>query len=537
MFGAVVLINSCVQEPQPLEPSKPSIPGSPLSPQSRRSDEKIRVFCQQCHPLVAPVWLPKEAWPDVIMLMYRYAGSLETGQPRKERRRDLVNIATHSPYKLSPEVIPDYNAVMKYYLENSIPAARYIRPMDAPDVDETAQWGSSSRWNGPSDGSPPAIAHLEIASLKKGEPPVLLAADMLGGRLVRAELGGNRADVIATLKHPVHFVVVDWNGDGLQDLVVAELGSLLGRDITDGKVTLLQQEPNGQFSSHVLADEVGRAAHIAVGDLDGDEDLDFAVAEFGMMATGSLFVLLNEGSTTVPQFEKVILDERPGFLDVHIVDIDGDGEPNVVGVIAQHYEQVMSYALTKSGGCIERESWTGTVLSGANDPGWGSTNSAIADLDGDNDLDIVWLNGDTMDSETVKASQGVYWLENKGTTFELHFITYLPGAHKVHVVDMDGDKDSDLLISSAYYIEEDVLRPDNAPSVAWLEKVENTYKLHTIEVGQNRHFTMAVANVDADSQAEIVVGNSYLSFSKPPGAAPQPREASSAWFTLFDKKP
>jgi len=67
-------------------------------------------------------------------------------------------------------------------------------------------------------------------------------------------------------------------------------------------------------------------AHIALGDLDGDQDLDLAVAEFGMMATGSLFVLLNQGNAKKTTFEKVTLDKRAGFVDVHIADIEIDTE-------------------------------------------------------------------------------------------------------------------------------------------------------------------------------------------------------------------
>ena len=527
---AFVVLGGCTSKVEPPPPQSENPPTGASKAQPAKSvgpSARIRVFCQQCHPFVEPAQLPREVWPNIIGLMYRYAGSLETGKAWKENRRDLVNIATHSPYKLTPKYIPDFKAVLDYYLQHSQPAAAYIKPMNAPDVDETQEWKSSSRWAGPTDGPPPSIAHLEITSLKRGSSAVfVVAADMLGGRIVRAKLNGTQSTVVATLKHPAHFVVTDWNGDGLKDLVVAELGSLLGRDTTDGKVTLLEQGPNGSFTPYVLADGLGRVAHIAAGDLDNDGDMDFAVAEFGMMATGSLFALLNQGNAKTPTFEKVILDKRAGFVDVHIADIDGDGKPNIIGLVAQHYEQVMSYGLNPTGG------WTSRILADAKDPGWGSTNLAIGDLDGDQDLDIVWLNGDTMDAWAVKPNQGVYWLENTGATFERHFIAYLPGAHKVRVLDVDGDADNDLLISSAYYMEDDVLKPDNAPSVVWLERIASGYKLHAIEVGKNRHFTVAMANIDRDPHPEVVVGNSYLSFGNPNAAPPKEHPA---WFTVFDR--
>ena len=50
----------------------------------------------------------------------------------------------------------------------------------------------------------------------------------------------------------------------------------------------------------------------------------------------------------------------------------------------------------------------------APDPAYGSSCIDLVDLDQDGDLDLLYTNGDTMDSFELRPSHSVQWLENQG---------------------------------------------------------------------------------------------------------------------------
>jgi len=126
------------------------------------------------------------------------------------------------------------------------------------------------------------------------------------------------------------------------------------------------------------------------------------------------------------------------------MDLNGDGKPDFVALIAQGQESVVAF-LNKGDGKFESR-----TLWAAPHPVWGFSGLTAADLNGDGKIDFVITHGDTVDDGVhFKPYQGVSWLENKGKLqFEYHSIGQYYGAYAPKAVDVDGDGDLDVIASS-----------------------------------------------------------------------------------------
>jgi len=129
---------------------------------------------------------------------------------------------------------------------------------------------------------------------------------------------------------PQSVKIADVNGDGLPDLIVANLGP--GTDGTGSSgVSVLLQDPAhpGTFLAPVTYATQAGAVSVAVGDLNGDHKPDIVVANLGPSPTGSISVLL-QNPTQPGIFQTAV--SYAGFgqpLSVAIGDLNGDGLPDI----------------------------------------------------------------------------------------------------------------------------------------------------------------------------------------------------------------
>ena len=185
------------------------------------------------------------------------------------------------------------------------------------------------------------------------------------------------------------------------------------------------------------------AAHyVDLVDLDQDGDLDILSASY---SDDTIAWYESDGAANPSWTAANIATSADGAYDVHVADMDGDGDLDIVS--ASKDDDTIAW--------YEHD--------GAADPSWTAANIAtnadvalavqVADMDGDGDLDIVSA---SQDDDTIA------WYENDGaadpTWTAANIATSANGAFDVHVGDMDGDGDIDIISASSF---------DN--TIAWYE--------------------------------------------------------------------
>jgi hypothetical protein len=250
-------------------------------------------------------------------------------------------------------------------------------------------------------------------------------------------------NVIENLGAPVRASVADLNADGHPELIVADIGILYPSNEKRGRVLTVQGN-----TTTVLIEGLGRTVCAEPADLDGDNDLDLTICEFGH-DNGSVSWLEQEGDGN---WTLHLIDNRAGSIHAYPTDIDLDGDMDIIASVSQNSEDVMLYWNDGAG------NFHNTTLYDATEYYYGMSGLHLRDLDGDNDTDIVFTNGDTFDYDIpdgVNPNQlhGVAWLENDGTAnFTYHDLIRTWGVYDTVMYDYDYDGDEDMLVIS-YQIE------------------------------------------------------------------------------------
>src|ERR1035441_9600248 len=117
---------------------------------------------------------------------------------------------------------------------------------------------------------------------------------------------------------PVYVAVADFNGDGRQDIAVANQGS--------GNVTVLLAKAGGGYTSSTVT-ITGGITSIVAADLNGDGKIDLAIGNPN--ASGNITYLVNDGAGNFTQTAmNPVLNAAPKF--VVTPDLNGDGYADVV---------------------------------------------------------------------------------------------------------------------------------------------------------------------------------------------------------------
>lgn len=431
----------------------------------------VNQFCGSCHKVPHPNVLPKISWPRVIENMATLA----------EQRMGRTFI--------SAEHIRDITA---FYYGSSAETLQLL-----PYIDNPSESVIFSNQSIVMQAQIPLIFNINAVDLGSGTE--FLVCDGASKQLLRLRHSENgwQQTALAEFDLPIHTQVVDYDGDGLLDTIVVDLGVFLPTGDLAGKIYLLRQLKSGQFEKQLLLNRLGRATDARALDLDGDGDLDLAVAIFGGGEVGEIFWMENLGNN---RHKKHMLLNLSGALNISPADINGDGKIDLISLVAQEHEMIVAF-VNDGEGAFKTE-----IISRAPHPMFGSTSMQPVDLDGDGDVDILFTNGDAFDYQSdPKPYHGVQWLENRGDLkFQFHNIGRFYGAATAVVADVDLDGDLDIVASSWLNHWDD----DKRQTLVWFENNgKQQFVPRPISTEPNSIVTLVLQDLNGDGRPDIIAGS------------------------------
>ena len=188
----------------------------------------------------------------------------------------------------------------------------------------------------------------------------------------------------------------------------------------------------------------------------------------------------DEESGDVFSSARAITLDADGAFSVHAVDLDGDGDADVIS--ASHYDDRIAWYENEEDGTFSEPRTIGTNADGA-------TSVYAADLDGDGDADVLSASHD---------DDKIAWYENLGDgafSAQRTITTDADGALSVYAADLDGDGDADALSAS---VEDD--------TIAWYENLGGGAfsAPRTIAADADRAWSVHAADLDDDGDADVL---------------------------------
>ncbi len=288
---------------------------------------------------------------------------------------------------------------------------------------------------------------------------------------------------------------VDIDFPANQPLRLLTIGTFKPSDQKKGR--LLSLDTTGNFSSDQLVniDSLLRPVQFASGDLNMDGREDVVICNFGNNR-GEL-VWYEEFN---PQ-KKHVLKTLPGARMVEIRDMNNDGKPDIIALMAQAWEEVVIFYNLGNGAFKEVK-----ILQFS--PLFGVSSFELVDFNKDGHLDILLTNGDNWDYSPIEKSfHGVRIFMNNGKNkFSEKYFFPLSGASKALAVDFDNDGDLDIAVISMYSKKQ---LPEH--NFIYLENIDNNrYQPYCFpEAAFGKWLTMEVADFNSDGYQDIVLG-SYI---------------------------
>jgi hypothetical protein len=224
---------------------------------------------------------------------------------------------------------------------------------------------------------------------------------------------------------PKSVFCADLDGDDDLDLAVANASG------ASNNVSILKNNGNGTFAPAVNYGAGNEPHSVFCADLDGDDDLDLAVANADLFS-GNISILINDGHGNFDGPFNYAAGGGP--YSVFCADLDGINGPDLA--VANHWGHSLSILMNRGDGTFQ------PPVNYA--PGGGGIypNSVFcADLNGDHDMDVAVANGLT-DNVWVLMNNG------DGSLGPIEYYSAGDAPSSIFCADIDGDADMDLVVAN-----------------------------------------------------------------------------------------
>lgn len=302
---------------------------------------------------------------------------------------------------------------------------------------------------------------------------------------------------------------------------------LLSASWRDSKIAWYENDGTADphFSEQVVTTNAFAARSVHAADIDGDSDIDVLSASSG---DNKIAWHENDGAANPHFTEQVITTNAEDARSVHAVDIDGDGDTDVLS--ASRGDDTIAW--------YENDGSTDPVFTEHVITNTASLTESVypADIDGDGDTDVVfgsvgddkiaWYENDGNtdptfteqvittsaltvrevlaadldgDSDTDLLSNNLNWYENDGTanpSFTKHEIVDAEDAISIYTTDVDGDGDTDIFSA-----------PDDSDKILWYENdgaASPNFTEHLITNKAFRSQAVHATDIDGDSDPDVL---------------------------------
>lgn len=466
--------------------------------------EELAAFCGDCHALPNPDSFERDAWYEKIRAGYEFYA--------QSRRSDLA--------------VPAFHKVLTYYRARAPQRIEFRLAEEMDDAWSQRFQKTKLDWQDGEVYSLPGIS--SIVWTKALDPDgLLIVSDMRDGSVSavrpKVDAAHSSRDVLTRVASPGRTLVHDLNDDGLQDILICDLGSFNPYDHGFGKLVWLRREEGSEeYQSVTLLDTVGRVSDLSVADFDGDGVEDLALAEFGHRRAGGIRLLSNpavEGETS-PKFARpysYLLDMRPGTVRLAAHDWNQDGRLDLAALVSQEYETLDLFF--NGGGVAFPPRFSQETIYLGRDLTSGSVSMQPVDLDLDGDQDFLVVNGDCFDDNYAHPNHGVHWLENKGNlNFIEHTLVRLPGAYQAAAADFDRDADMDVIVVANLptKVLPESLQSSIHSSVLLLEQTNSgEFQTRVLEQHTARYAALECGDFNGDGNIDFVIGTQLFGTDPP----------------------